>query len=229
LAPFLSMKKSQFMCGIISTAAAAIAVCADLLLEFTPNPAHLFSLQSVLLDVDPGRMLVGHYLGLFAILAQSAGIWFLFGALSPGGLAPTITVVVLEAIAYSVGAVFHSTAVFIGLTVHAQQLAPEISAQDFTSLLNSYYGAILGIVAVTAAAPILGAIRIALLIRFRPTLYPRNLVWLNPLSFMIFFYVLGRLIPTVGLVVVPAILNLSNLCFFLLSIIALRGRVAVSG
>lgn len=55
--------------GIIAIFAALQGVIADLALQYTSNTAHLLSDQSLyLLDVPPSRLLLGHYLGVVAIL-----------------------------------------------------------------------------------------------------------------------------------------------------------------
>src|SRR5437763_1770549 len=62
--------------GIVAIVAAAAAVYADLMLQYTPNAAHLGSRDYLyLLDVPARRLLIGHFAGVVAVLLEIAGFW----------------------------------------------------------------------------------------------------------------------------------------------------------
>jgi hypothetical protein len=202
--------------GVIAILAAAVAIVADLVLQFTTNTAHLMSRQSLyLLDVPPGRLLLGHYLGVAAILVETVGFWQVYRALKPAGEGYALSFFLINAFGAMLGAAFHGTFVFVGLTLQAQSRMSGSANADLGELLASFNTARIGLALPALAAILVGSLLYAFVVGFRPTFYPRWMALCNPLSFLLLIMAVTLAVPPAALVLAPTALNVSHLLFFI--------------
>jgi hypothetical protein len=112
--------------GLTGAAAAALSAWSDFVLQYTPDPSHLMSRQYLfLLDRSPADLLLGHYVGIFAILLQIAGFWAVTRGLALAGRAAALSYFFLGASAMALGAAFHATFAPIGLALHTMAGDPQ--------------------------------------------------------------------------------------------------------
>lgn len=220
--PSMSVRRA----GIVAILAATLGVVADLVLQYTPNAAHLFSDQSLyLLDVSPSRLFIGHYLGVVAILAETIGFWQVYRALQPAGQRLALPFFLISSFGAMLGAAFHSTFVFVGLTLQAQSAAAAAAGQAFGPLLASFESARVGLAIPALLGILISSLWYAFVVAFRASDYPRWMALCNPLVFLLVITVLEFGIRPLALVLAPAALNLSHLLFFICSTAALRKRL----
>ncbi|HEV7506020.1 MAG TPA: DUF6796 family protein [Thermoanaerobaculia bacterium] len=210
--------------GIVAIVAAAVAVYADLMLQYTPQAAHLGSRDYLyLLDVSARRLLIGHFVGVVAVLLEIAGFWQIAQGLLPAGAGKSRAFFLLGAFTFGVGAAFHAMFASIGLALQALR-----DAGGSTALLGEVAAAVrpahegLGVVTVLGIAAL--SIFFSAVVGLKKTMYPRWLAWFNPLAVALVLTVAGRLSIQLRLVLLPCSLNLANLLLFALSTLLLWNR-----
>ena len=204
--------------GIIAIIASVLGVIADLALQYTSNTAHLLSNQSLyLLDVPPSRLLIGHYLGIVAILIEIVGFWQIYRALQPAGQRFALPFFLISAFGAMLGAAYHATFIFVGLTLQAQSGQVEAVRQTFTALLASFNSARIGLAVPALLGIVISSLWYAFIVRFKPSHYPRWMAFCNPLIFLLLIVVLATAVRPLALVLAPTALNLSHLLFFISS------------
>jgi hypothetical protein len=209
------------LAGLVSILAALLGIAGDLALQYTSNTEHLMSRQSLyLLDVSPDRLLLGHYLGVVAILVEIAGFWSVYRALRPAGEHYALPFFLMNAFGAMLGAAFHATFVFVGLTLQAQSRVTEPVSSEFTELLANFNTARIGLAIPALAAIVIGSLLYAFVVGFKPTLYPRWMAFCNPLVFLLLIVALTLTVPRSALVLAPTAINVSHLLFFLGATIA---------
>ena len=217
------------LAGLVSILAALSGVAGDLALQYTSNTEHLMSRQSLyLLDVSPGRLLLGHYVGVVGILIEITGFWSVYRALQPAGERYALPFFLVNAFGAMLGAAFHATFVFVGLTLQAQARVTGTQYSEFTELLASFNTARIGL-----AIPALGAIMFcsllfASIVVFKPTLYPRWMALCNPLIFLLLTVGLTLTVPPSAQVLAPTAINVSHLLFFICSTTAVWSSLSGS-
>jgi hypothetical protein len=213
------------LAGLIAILAALLGVVGDLVLQYTSRTDHLMSRQSLyLLDVSPGRLYWGHYLGVGAILIEIVGFWSVYRAVRPAGERFALPFFLVNAFGAMLGAAFHATFVFVGLTLHVQSQATGAAYEELGELLASFNAARIGLAIPALAAVVIGSLSYGLIVAFRPTLYPRWMALCNPLVFLLLIVALTLAIPPSALVLAPAAINLSHLMFFICATAAARTR-----
>ncbi|HNP88798.1 MAG TPA: hypothetical protein PKK78_21950 [Kouleothrix sp.] len=218
--------------GTIGSLAALAAAGADLALQYTPDPAHLGSLEySYFLDVSPERIAVGFYLGVIAILMQIAGFWQITLGLAPAGKRFAISFFVVASFVTALGAVFHAHAALLGLVVQARARAAGDAQQAFSSLIAELVSYRTILVVVLFVGLLLFSLWYVFVVGWKKTAYPRIAAVFNPLLLFIAFGMIGALIPPLRLVLLPAGINLANLLFFALGTLLARrdGSLAPAG
>ena len=214
--------------GLVGAAAAALSAGSDVVLQYTADPAHLLSEKYLyLLDRSPGDLLLGHNLGVFAILLQIAGFWAVGRGLAPGGRGAARAYFLVAAFAMAAGAAFHATFAPIGLALHGARAAGDdparlavIAGQARPAQL------LLGTVALIAIAT--AALLFSAIVLRRRTAYPRWMAAVTPLTLSIVLGIAGRFAPPLRLILVPCGINCAGAVFFLLATVALWSRPALS-
>jgi hypothetical protein len=210
-------RRASRLAGLVGIAGALAAVLADLALQYTPEASHLASRDYLyLLDVPPGRLLFGHFLGVFGILLEIAGFWQVSQGLRPADGVPVRAFFLLSAFTFTVGAAFHALFAPLGLALH--QLRESGAAPALLSAVaHVVRPAHQGLGAVTLAGIAALSLLFSWTVAVRRTLYPRWMALASPLVLAILFFVLTRFSLALRLVLVPCGLNLANLVLFGLS------------
>lgn len=211
--------------GIISILATLLAIVADLALQYTSNAEHLLSRQSLyLLDVPPDRLFLGHYLGVITILIETFGFWQVYRALQPAGERYALPFFLIGAFGAMLGAAYHATFIFVGLTLQAQSGTTSATFQAFSGLLASFNTARIGLAVPAIFAIVLSSAWYAFVVGFKPSAYPRWMAICNPLIFLLLIIVISIGIRSLALVLAPTALNVSHLLFFICSTATLWNR-----
>ena len=204
--------------GLISILAALLGTAGDLFLQYTSNSEHLMSRRALyLLDVPPARLLLGHYLGVVGILFEIVGFWAISRALKPAGERYALPFFLVNAFGAMLGATFHATFVFVGLTLQAQSRVTGAASAEFTDLLASFNTARVGLAIPALAAIVIGSFLYVLTVGFKPTHYPRWMAFCNPLVFLLIVVGLTLVVPVSAPFLAPTAINVSHLLFFLCS------------
>jgi hypothetical protein len=168
-----------------------------------------------LLDVPPARLYVGHYLGVAAIFLETFGFWQIYRGLQPAGERFALPFFLISSFGAMLGAAYHATFIFVGLTLQAQSGEIEAARQTFTTLLASFDAARIGLAVPALLGIVISSLWYAFIVGFKPSHYPRWMALCNPLVFLLLIVILAIGIRPLGLVLAPTALNLSHLLFFI--------------
>jgi hypothetical protein len=207
---------------LVGAVAAALAVAADLALQYTGNAAHLGSkAYAYLLDVPPRRLLVGHFLGVGAILLEIVGFWGVARGLEAAGRLFEPLFLGIAAAAFAVGAAFHAMFAGIGLVLH--HLAENgATPERLAGVAGAFRPAHEGLGAVPVFGMLLLSLVFSLAVVRGRSRFPRWMALASPLPVALALAALARAVPGLWLVVLPAGLNIANTILFLLAAITMR-------
>ncbi len=203
--------------GLLACGAALACVVGDLALQYTANRGDLFASDyRYLAGIPEWRLLLGHYVGVLALPLQLAGIWLMYQALLPAGRRLALAVGLGGAYAVAAGPGLHSTFGILALVVQARAHAATAVQVVLASILQRADPFVSPLGAVILTVMLLTYLGYTLVVGFRRTRLPRWMALCNPLTFLAVGGLLSLAIPAVALVVVPAGLNLTHLCFYAL-------------
>lgn len=112
------------------------------------------------------------------------------------------------------GAAFHGTFVFVGLTLQAQRAVPA-SHEAFAELLRSFSAAQTGLAIPAILGILLSSVWFGVVVSRKPTAYPRWTAMCNPLVFAILSIAVARAVPSMAFILAPITLNFSHVLFFI--------------
>ena len=197
----------------IALSAALLGAIADVLLLYNPAGGYENNDYLFLLDIEPNRILLGHYLGIFFIPLEMMGLFQVYRALKPAGKSLSWAVVISALYLGFPGVVYHGSVGYVGAMLRSVQENPILADEWlYTRLLVDPLAAILpvGFVVMTV-------ILIYTILK-KPTNYKRWMAWCTPLSFYVLFLVSYLMIPPLGALLIPAGFNLAFFFFFLFSL-----------
>jgi hypothetical protein len=205
------------LAGCFAVAMAALGVVADLLLQYTPNQAHLHDLPAVMADVPVWRMYAGTLLGVWVFVLAGVGVWHVsVGLARSPRLARAFLVTGL--LAYAWGATFHASALFAGLLAHAAELGSPVSNPG--ALQGAFQNGQVGLLAGSALMLVVASACYAWAVASGRSAYPRGAVLLTPLLLYTVLAVLG-FVPVVDLLFAPIAFSGMSLVLFLGSTVLL--------
>jgi hypothetical protein len=203
--------------GLVAAWAALACVAGDLALQFTANSGELLAPDyRYLAGIPEWRLLLGHYLGVLTLPLQLAGMWLMYQALLPAGRRVAFAIGAGGAYAVAAGPGLHSTFALLALVVQARASADPTTQAALGSVLQRADPFVSPLGAVILTILLLTYLGYALVVGFKPTGLPRWMALCNPPVFLAVGGLLALAIPGVALVVVPAGLNLTHLCFYAL-------------
>ena len=199
---------------LLAIVASLLSVVSDLLLLYDSNGNYLSSNLLFYKNISFGRMLTGHFLGVFFIPLQLLGLIYVFNALRPSNSKWLLPLAFLCLYMTFPGVGYHATCVVVGMLIHNLPLEKELI--DTLNVIQIPFGAafILGIIIVS--------VMFSRIILTQQTDYPKWMAYCTPLTWIIVSIALYLIVPIIGNFIVVAAFNFSFLCFFILSAIAVN-------
>jgi hypothetical protein len=205
--------------GLIGILAAFLTAASDMILLGRPVSTYSFirlGTQSMA-GFEHWRILVGTFVGVFALPFQIAGAVPLYFGLKAAG--SKIATLILGTSAYAVimGVAFHASYAYIGSGWNMYYTGADNNAAAGVLERFDLYWRI--IIASMGAGLLLVSVCFIILVAGKKTLYPRWMVFFNPLCINLYLYPVMILIPTpVGGYIGPAYFNIATMIFFILAL-----------
>ena len=201
--------KSLRLFGIIGIIAALLGITADLLLLYVPNGGYENWDYQFFTQISTQRIYWGHLIGVLCIPFELVGFWQVYKALEPAGrrwvllfLLPVLFVTIWGVAYHAMLAGFAAY-----MRLQAEVTIPEaLSTQTFEHLKDTLepLGNLLFLLFVFISGGLF------YLIRYKETLYPKWVAWVNPLLIYLAAVGLYLLFPQhIGSMAVVAGFNLS--------------------
>ena len=189
--------------GITAVLAALIGMAGDICLLYAPNGGYENGDFEFLRAIPNSRLIWGHYLGLFAIPFEAAGLFLVWKALLPLGKK-----------AAWFATIFGFYLMFLGVAYHGTVYPLADAVRDNPSQVAAFkvFSEPLGLI--FAMAFLLGVAAFTVLILRGKTMLPKWMAAFSPLLTYPIWVLMYLLLPNIGNLVVPTGFNLSMAIFF---------------
>jgi len=196
-----------------------ITIISDFLLLGKPDSAVNFFIigTETMWDIDPWRITLGTFIGVFALPFQLLGLLPLYFALKPAGRILPIITVIGNAHALLIGVAFHMSYAYIGrgwALYHQNDISKEISSKMMDSF--SFYW--LTLLVIMSLEILLSSLVYIILVIKRKTLFPKWMaIFSQIVIILITFTVLLAFPYPIGGYIAPASINVATLIFFMIT------------
>lgn len=196
------MSKQQYNYVLLSFFSALLAAVADVLLLFHPQADYLAGDYVFLLDIPVRRMMLGHYMGIFAIPFELPGIWVICTALMFPQQERGQKFFFLACMALALGVAYHGMVLWVATSL--QVGVPLADVRPFFEPVGFSMAAIF----------LFLSIGFEWLVLKGRTALPKWVALFNPLVFYLLFVGLYFLAPVIGKALLVAGFNLGLACLF---------------
>ena len=210
-------RKLLIVTGIVATLGALVVGIGEFTFQFSPRGGYEGSDYLYFLDVSRSRLTWGHFIGVLAAPLYLVGYWHIAHMLRPAARWLGATVFGLGIYAFIIGDVWLGGRVNLALTVKAREAATESSRALFSGLLNELSA---------HNEPLINIVRVLLLvisilmvcgIISGKTPYPRWVIIFSPIVIVIQIFSLYVMMPSIGVYLLPAAMNIAHAIFFAFS------------
>ncbi|OWY24586.1 hypothetical protein C7N43_16665 [Sphingobacteriales bacterium UPWRP_1] len=180
--------------GLIGMVAALCGFAADVLLLYVPNGEYEKWNYLFFEQISVNRIWLGHFIGVFCIPFELFGFWQVYKAVEQAGKRYVLPVLVPVIFVTVWGVAYHAmlggmaTLIHLGKRVHLRPDVFENSMGQLVSYMEPLGYLLFGIFVFISAG-------LFYLIRYKSTLYPRWVAWVNPFFFYLACVALYRLFP----------------------------------
>jgi hypothetical protein len=216
-----TQRRALRITGIIGILAAISATVADIALQYSPGGQYATNLN--VLTIPLWSILLGYYLGIFAIPLLAVGYWQVSQALKPAGKWFSLPFFLITAYTTAYGPAFHGSFAAMALMVQARQISSAQTQNVLTHLLGTYGLFTTPLAVVLLLNFLIGWAWYVIAVVFKRTLLPKWMALFNPflLSLAITLFYYSNLVPFLDNLLFPVVLNLPHVIFFTLTTILL--------
>jgi len=203
--------------GIVATLGAIIVGVGEFTFQFSPRGGYEGSDYLYFLDVSPSRLTWGHFIGVLAAPLYLVGYWHIAQMLRPAARWLSAVVFGLGVYAFIIGDVWLGGRVNLALTVKARELAPDGTRQLFSDLLGDLSSHNEPLINIVRVLVLLISILMACGILTGKSAYPRWLILFSPIVILVQIFSLYVVVPSLGVYLLPAAMNIAHAIFFVFS------------
>lgn len=168
-------------------------------------------------DIDPWRITLGTFIGVFALPFQLLGLLPLYFAFKPAGRLLQILTVIGNAHAILMGVAFHMSYAYIGrgwALYHQNDISKEITIK----MINSFLFHWLILLIIMSLEIILSSIIYIVMVIKGKTLFPKWMAVFSPIGIILIIFPVILAFPyPIGGYIAPACLNIATFMFFLIT------------
>lgn len=216
-------RSAVIVAGAIGTLGAFLVCIGEFAMQFSPEGGYESPDYRYFLGVSAARLHFGHFLGVLAVPLYIVGYWHVSRVLEPASAWLRRGVLLLAGYTFAVANVWLGQRIFLAQTVQARADAgPEL--EEFLGVLLEQFAA--------NNEPLIQLVRVLVLVLSvaivvpiwrRQTGYPRWMVAFTPIVLLAAIFASYFLVPSVGVYLLPAAMNVAHVIFFGLSTwVALR-------
>lgn len=162
---------------------------------------------------------IGHFIAILGIPFYFAGYLHIYRMLKSGNENLAKTVLALGFIAFTVGGVWIGSRGYLGTLVH---LKNEMSAETYSKIIANYNSFLEILVQILRVVIALLSIAFSWAILKGGTLYQKYMAFFNPIFILIFFVIIGMILPQIGKYFLPILMNITHFVLFSLSLYQLN-------
>ena len=203
--------------GIVATLGALVVGIGEFTFQFSPRGGYEGTEYLYFLDVSRSRLTWGHFIGVLAAPLYLVGYWHIAQMLRPAARWLGATVFALGIYAFIIGDVWLGGRVNLALTVKAREAAPEAARALFSDLLNEIGAHNEPLINIVRVLVLLVSILMVCGIITGKTPYPRWAIIFSPIVIVVQIFSLYVMLPSIGVYLLPAAMNIAHVIFFTVS------------
>lgn len=213
--------------GVIGIIAIIITMISDVILLGKPTHALSFIIKGTetMSGIAPWRVMIGSILGVLFLPFQIFGLVPVYYGIKISGKRKPFAKIIPAAHALIMGVAFHISYVYIGRgwRLHHRD---DVGNSGTLALMNSFDSYWRILIVVMFVDILCFSIIFAVTIWKGNTLYPKWMVFLNPLCVVMYLFPFVFIIPApIGGYIAPTYLNLSTLVFMVLSTNVISNKI----
>ena len=186
-------------------------------MQFSPHGGYESPDYHYFLDVSPGRLRFGHFLGVLSVPLYLLGYWHVSRALEPAALWLRRAVLLLAGYTFAVANVWLGQRIFLAQTVQAQDGASGPVNAVLAPLLEEFAGDNEPLIQLVRVLVFVLSILIVIPILRGQTTYPRWMAAFTPIVLLAAIFASYFIAPRIGVYLLPAAMNVAHVVFFGLS------------
>jgi hypothetical protein len=203
--------------GIVATLGALVVGIGEFTFQFSPRGGYEGTDYLYFLDVSRSRLTWGHFIGVLAAPLYLVGYWHIAQMLRPAARWLGATVFALGIYAFIIGDVWLGGRVNLALTVKAREAAPEAARALFSDLLNEIGAHNEPLINIVRVLVLVVSILMVCGIITGKTPYPRWAIIFSPIVIVVQIFSLYVMLPSIGVYLLPAAMNIAHVIFFAVS------------
>lgn len=212
-----SHRTRLILTGLVATLGALIVGIGEFTFQYAPRGGYEATDYLYFLDVDRWRLTFGHFLGVLAAPLYLVGYWHVGQMLRPAGKWLAAGVFGLGVYGFMIGDVWLGGRVNLALIVQARASAPAEVQPLLTDLLTAVSQHNEPLINLVRVLILVLSLLIAWGILCGRSLYPRGAVAVLPIVLLALIFGIYALAPSVGVLLLPAAMNVAHLIFFAVS------------
>ncbi len=210
-------RKLLIVTGIVATLGALVVGIGEFTFQYSPRGGYEGSDYLYFLDVSRSRLTWGHFIGVLAAPLYLVGYWHIGHMLRPAARWLGATVFGLGIYAFIIGDVWLGGRVNLALTVKAREAATESSRILFSGLLNELSAHNEPLINIVRVLVLVISILMVCGIISGKTPYPSWVIIVSPIVILIQIFSLYVMVPSIGVYLLPAAMNIAHVIFFAFS------------
>lgn len=206
--------KTLRWCALVAVVAAALGTVADTFLLYNPFGGYFAGDYQFLATKSHAEMLIGHYLGIFAIPFEAAGLVLIFQGMLLMGRKMAWASVIAGLLVFMPGVTYHASVFPLWQAVNSGNASDLEMYKSFSEPLAVVF----------VGAFFLLMLGFAISVLAGKTAFPKWVVVFSPLVVYGLIFLLSFLLPSAGNFLLPMGFNLSMGIFYLALFAGLRGK-----
>lgn len=205
-----------FLAGLIATIGVFLTGVGEFLIHYSfdlNNPNNIKS-YSFFLNISPTRIVIGNFFAVLFSPFYLVGYWHLYKMLEPSSQKLRAIIFFVGCYSFIIGAVWLGSRANLGLFVINEYWSP-----NFDYLINKYKENTETLIQILRIAMVIISILFVYLVLFKKTRYPKWIALLNPALLLALIFVIYLILPSLGIILGSAAMNLIHFILFLTSTI----------
>ncbi|PIQ19176.1 MAG: hypothetical protein COW66_02400 [Flavobacteriaceae bacterium CG18_big_fil_WC_8_21_14_2_50_34_36] len=201
--------------GLLGLLASIIVGVGEYFLHYSPQILEHSEHYAFFDFVSIEHLQIGHFLSVIGLPFYFAGYLHIYKMLQPGNENLARITLAIGFIAFAVGGIWIGSRAFIGTIV---QLQKDIPPDTYQQILNNYTELLEILVKALRVIIALLSITFVTTILKGGTNYKKWMAFFNPITILIVWVILGRLLPFFGKHTLPILMNVTHFILFSLSL-----------
>ncbi len=200
--------------GLAATVGAFLVGIGEFTFQYSPRGGYEGHDYLYFIDVSHARLTIGHFLGVLVAPIYMVGYWHVARMLQPAGRLHAALVFGLGVYAFAIGNVWLGGRVNLALVVQSRENASAEQQEMLGNLLQDISAHNEPLINIVRVLVLVISIVSALAIWSGKAHYPKWSIAFLPIVLLVAIFTTYAIVPTIGLWLLPAAMNIAHFIFF---------------